>query len=114
MKCHIHRLAGRRPCECPTVERSAQILHVVVLTCLLLGLSACSSDQHLSFLNPQGPIAAAERTHFLVVVGILAVFVALPIFLFLPWVLWRYRYRATASAYRPGWKSNLPLEIFTW
>lgn len=82
--------------------------------CVLLFCSGCSSSRHLSFLNPQGTIAAAERTHFLWVVGILVVFVALPIFAFLPWVLWRYRYRATASRYSPGWKSNLPLEIMTW
>lgn len=80
----------------------------------ILLISGCSPDRHLSFLTPQGPVAAAERTHFLWVVGILIVFVAVPIFLFLPWVMWRYRYRATASAYRPGWKANLPLEIFTW
>src|SRR5690625_1792395 len=78
--------------------------------CVLLILGGC--NQHLRFLPPQGTVAADERTHFLLVVGILIVFVALPIFLFIPWVLWRYRYGARASRYTPGWKANLPLEIF--
>lgn len=81
---------------------------------VLLLVSGCSNERYLSFLNPQGPIAAAQRTHFLWVLGIMAVFVALPIFVFLPWVLWRYRLGAKVSAYRPKWKENLPLEIFTW
>lgn len=80
----------------------------------LLIINGCSTDRHLSFLDPQGPIAAAERTHFLWVVGILVVFVAVPIFAFVPWVLWRYRYNATKSRYTPKYKMNTPLEIMTW
>lgn len=89
-------------------------LRLFVSLWILLFLCGCSTERYLSFLNPQGPIAAAQREHFLWVVGILLIFVALPIFVFLPWVLWRYRYGHKTSRYTPGWKANLPLEFFTW
>lgn len=92
-------------------NRSVRLLAALFV---LLAVTGCSSNRALSFLTPQGPVAADERTHFLVIVGILLVFVAGPIFLFIPWVLWRYRYGARKSRYTPGWKANLPLEIFTW
>lgn len=79
-----------------------------------LAVSGCGTERYVSFLNPQGPIAAAQRAHFLWVVGILSVFVALPIFVLLPLLLWRYRLGAKASRYAPKWKANLPLEIMTW
>lgn len=113
-----HRRAGQTgghlPPHGPHRIPASHVLHGFATAGVILLLSGCSNGRHLSFLDPQGPIAAAERTHFLVAVGILVVFVALPIFLFLPWVLWRYRLGAKSSAYRPGWKANLPLEIFTW
>ncbi len=80
----------------------------------LLMIGGCSNGTRLSFLAAQGPIADAERTHFLEVVAILGVFVALPIFILTPWLLWRYRYGATSSRYTPKWKAFLPLEIMTW
>lgn len=79
-----------------------------------LVLAGCDSDIHLSFLDPQGPIAAAERTHFLWVVAILLVFVALPIFVLVPWLAWRYRHGNHKARYTPRWKAWLPLELATW
>ncbi|MHB1942679.1 MAG: cytochrome ubiquinol oxidase subunit II family protein [Acidiferrobacteraceae bacterium] len=76
--------------------------------------SSCSAEAYLSFLNPGGPIAAAQRWHFYWVLGIMAVLVAGPIFLLLPVFLWRYRYGAKSSRYMPRWKTFLPLEIAFW
>ncbi|MDN5849906.1 MAG: hypothetical protein L0H63_09770 [Nitrococcus sp.] len=88
---------------------------VAVLSSTLLMLSGCADSRvYLSFLNPQGPVAAAERWHFIEVVLILGVFVALPIFVLTPWLAWRYRYGAKSSRYTPKWKDLLPLEIMTW
>jgi cytochrome o ubiquinol oxidase subunit 2 len=53
---------------------------------------ACSGDTHFSFLNPQGPVADAQRWYFYEVLGVMAVLVAGPIFLLLPFFAWRYRY----------------------
>ncbi|MGH7043732.1 MAG: hypothetical protein ACREFY_16605, partial [Acetobacteraceae bacterium] len=86
----------------------------MIATWLLL--SSCSSSGiHLSFLDPQGPVADIQRSHFLEVLAVLAIFVALPVFLLTPWFAWRYRYGAKSSTrYAPKWKSYRPLEIACW
>ncbi|HET7266722.1 MAG TPA: cytochrome ubiquinol oxidase subunit II [Oleiagrimonas sp.] len=77
-------------------------------------LSGCSGAPHFSFLDPQGPVANAERWHFYIVLGIMAVLVAAPIFLVMPFVLWRYRYGNKRARYAPKWKFSRLIEIFTW
>ena len=77
-------------------------------------LSGCrSSGNHLSFLDPQGPVADMQRLHFLEVLGLLAIFVALPIFLVTPWFAWRYRYGASPR-HTPKWNFYGPLDIACW
>jgi cytochrome o ubiquinol oxidase subunit 2 len=78
---------------------------------LLLG--GCSSS-HLSFLDPQGPVAAIQRAHFVEVLALLAIFVALPIFVVTPWFAWRYRYGAKSSRYTPKWEFQGLLDIACW
>ncbi len=82
----------------------------------LLMLAACSSGTHLSFLDPQGPIADAQRWHFYEVLGVMAVLVAAPIFILLPFWAWRYRYRHgdKARKYTPKWAHSTPLAIASW
>ena len=75
-------------------------------------LSSCSSS-HLSFLDPQGPVADMQRLHFFEVLGLLAIFVALPVFLVTPWFAWRYRYGASPR-YTPKWSFYGPLDIACW
>lgn len=77
-------------------------------------LASCHSDSHLSFLDPQGPIADFQRWHFYEVLGVMAVLVAGPIFLLLPFFAWRYRYGNKASKYTPRWKFSRFLEITAW
>jgi cytochrome o ubiquinol oxidase subunit 2 len=77
-------------------------------------LAGCSGDTHLSFLDPQGPVASAQRWHFVEALAVLAVFVAIPVFVITPWILWRYRYGATSSRYTPNWQFYGPLEIASW
>ena len=64
-------------------------------------LTACGSDPHLSFLDPQGPVADAQRWHFYEVLGVMTVLVAGPIFLLLPFFAWRYRYGNKTRKYTP-------------
>jgi len=84
-----------------------------VFTAVLL-FSACSGGTHLSFLNPQGPVANVQRWHFYWVLGIMAVLVAGPIFLLMPLILWRYRNGSKSSRYTPKWDYYRPLEIAAW
>jgi cytochrome o ubiquinol oxidase subunit 2 len=84
------------------------------LCVLVLLLAACDGDIHLTFLDPQGPVADAQRWHFYEVLGIMTVLVAGPIFLLLPFFAWRYRYGNTASKYTPKWEFTWVLEIIAW
>ncbi|MHB8454947.1 MAG: cytochrome ubiquinol oxidase subunit II family protein [Acidiferrobacterales bacterium] len=77
-------------------------------------LAGCSSDIHLSFLDPQGPVASAQRWDFVVALAVLMVFVAIPVFVLTAWFLWRYRYGAKSSCYTPKWNFYGPLEIASW
>jgi cytochrome o ubiquinol oxidase subunit 2 len=85
-----------------------------ILCVLVLMLAACGGNTHLTFLNPQGPVADAQRWHFYEVLGIMTVLVAGPIFLLLPFFSWRYRYGNEASEYTPKWEFSRVLEITAW
>ena len=76
--------------------------------------SAGQVVEHSSFLDPQGPIAAAARDHFMLVTAILLVFVAVPVFIGTIWFAWRYRYGASKPRYTPQWMFSKPIEYFTW
>lgn len=77
-------------------------------------LAACDGNTHLTFLNPQGPVADAQRWHFYEVLGVMAVLVAGPIFLLLPFFAWRYRYRKDGAKYTPRWEYSKLLEVMSW
>ncbi len=83
---------------------------------LIIGLSlpliAGCSDAHLSFLDPQGPIAAAQRQHFWWVIAI-TLTVVLPVLVLTPLILWRYRYGGRAR-YRPQWEFSLRADLAIW
>ncbi len=87
---------------------------LIALCLLALVLDGCTGNVHTSFLDPQGPVADVQRWHFYWVLGIMAVLVAGPIFLALPFFLWRYRYGNKHSRYTPKWEFSRWLEIFSW
>lgn len=119
-----HQITQTYPDEPPTDPRfcSAAVSPVKVvgiaryfLLCATVFMSSSSAgDTRLSFLNPQGPVAAIQRTHFLEMVALLTIFVALPIFVLIPWFAWRYRYGARDSRYTPRWAASGFLEIAAW
>ncbi len=100
----------------PSPDRQKRRVAVAIAAaCIALPLLAgCSGDLHLSFLDPQGPVASAQRWHFFLVVAALVVFVAIPVFVLTPYFLWRYRYGAKSSRYTPKWDFYGPLEIASW
>jgi cytochrome o ubiquinol oxidase subunit 2 len=77
-------------------------------------LAGCSAQKHLSFLDPQGPVAAAQSLHFVEVLIGLLVFVAIPVFVLTAGFLWRYRFGAKSSRYAPDWNYSGFLEIASW
>ncbi len=76
-----------------------------------LSLSGCSIDG--SFFSAAGPVAEAQRAHFLSVLGWMAI-VVLPIAIGLPYVLWRYRAGRDSGDYAPDWEFNWKLEVLIW
>ena len=90
---------------------AARSCHVGLLLIISATLTACSGE-HLSFLDPQGPIAAAQRGHYWFVVA-LSMVVVLPVLVLTPWLVWRYRYGGTA-VYRPRWTFSKKMEWLIW
>jgi cytochrome o ubiquinol oxidase subunit 2 len=95
-------------------RRAAALSHLGALCVGLLMLGGCVGSTHMSFLDPQGPVADAQRWHFYWVLAIMAVLVAGPIFLLLPFFAWRYRYGNKKPAYTPKWEYSRFLEIMSW
>ncbi|SEQ90898.1 cytochrome o ubiquinol oxidase subunit 2 [Nitrosomonas sp. Nm51] len=88
----------------------AKQFSVLLLTAVIL---AGCSEQRSSFLDPAGPIAAAQRAHLIEVVGWTMIAVV-PVFILVPVMLWRYRYRNTKARYTPDWGYSGWLELVMW
>ena len=84
---------------------------VAVVAPLLLG--GASTNPQVSFLYPQGPIAAAQQEHIFVVMLLLCI-VVVPVLIVTPIFAWRYRYSNASSRYTPRWSFSWPLEIAIW
>ena len=83
---------------------------VASLACLVL--AACS-EQRVSFLDPAGPVAAAQRAHLIEVVA-LTMIAVLPVLVLVPLLLWRYRYRNCHARYTPDWEFSGWLDTVMW
>lgn len=84
-------------------------LSVLLLLIVLFPANSAAS----SFLDPAGPVAADQATHFWRVIAITMVAIV-PVFVFVPLMLWRYRFHAGGSSYRPDWAYNRWLESAMW
>ncbi len=67
----------------------------------------------LTFWDPQGPIAAAQKAHLLEVLWLTMVAIV-PVFILVPFLVWRYRYRHDKKGYRPTWDESFKLETLMW
>ena len=76
-------------------------------------LSGCTGVAGISFLDPQGPVAAAQKAHLLKVTA-LSLIVVLPVLLLVPLIAWRYRRGNKSAKYTPDWAFSRPLEIAMW
>ncbi len=91
---------------------TAILLHLtLVFGVLFLARSAGASD---SFLDPQGPIAAVQKTH-LIRATILIMIAVVPVLVLVPLIAYRYRRRTNSAAtYRPHWDFSAKLEFLMW
>lgn len=92
--------------------RRASYLLVSVFAVLLLFLTGCSEANN-SFLDPKGPIAAAQKSHF-ISVTLYSMIAAGPVFLLVPFMLWRYRYKNKKAKYTPDWEFSGILDSVMW
>ena len=106
--------AGPRTASAPPRCAQRRRVQQLALPGALLLAGPSHASEGMSFLDPQGPIAAAAREHFILVTAILLIFVALPVFIGTIWFAWRYRYGATRPRYTPKWMFSTPIEVFTW
>ena len=105
---------ARRDVSAPARIKSASSRAAGPALLALLLLSGCSShNTHITFLNPQGPIALAERNHFALVVLMLTI-VVVPVLVLTPFFARRYRYGNDATPYRPRWNFSWPIEFAVW
>ncbi len=72
---------------------------------------ALASD---SFMDPQGPIAAVQKTHLLRATALILIAV-IPVLVCVPLIALRYRRRKNSgAAYRPEWDFSARLEYLMW
>lgn len=86
---------------------------VAFLTAALAIGATPTAPSHDDFLAPMGAIAQEQRLHFLRVLGITMVAIV-PVFVLLPWILFKYRRKNKNADYRPNWSFSLPLEFVMW
>jgi cytochrome o ubiquinol oxidase subunit 2 len=76
-------------------------LKAVAITIASAPLLAGCGTANLSFLDPQGPVAAAQRDHFWIIIAAVSI-VVLPVLVLTPLVIWRYRFRGGEGSYEPN------------
>lgn len=102
--------ARTAPMKWRTHGRSGGAAALAMAVALLA--SGCAAAG-LSFLDPQGPVAVAQRAHLLKMTAITLV-VVLPVLVLVPLLAWRYRYKNKRAPYTPDWEYSGPLELAMW
>ncbi len=77
-----------------------------------LMIAAGCGGPHITFLDPQGPVAAQQRTHFFIILGLMMI-VVVPVLVLTPWLAWRYRY-GKHHDYEPRWGFAWGWEVPLW
>jgi cytochrome o ubiquinol oxidase subunit II len=107
---HAHwpdRLTLRRYC------RYASAWSLLCLVCISPAFAGTSHGAIVSFLHPQGPIAADQAQHFDNVILIMLI-VVLPVLIGTPLIAWRYRYGNKKARYAPNWDHANWIEVLIW
>ena len=84
----------------------------LLITGVVIFLVGCSATND-SFLNPMGPIAAAQKDHLINVI-LYSMIAMLPVMIMVPLILWRYRYKNKLACYRPNWEFSGVLDAVMW
>jgi cytochrome o ubiquinol oxidase subunit II len=76
---------------------------------ILLSLGGCS----MALFNPQGDIAAQEKTLILVALGLMLL-VVIPVIALTLYFAWRYRASNAKATYAPKWAHSTTIEVIVW
>ena len=77
----------------------------------LLLLSGCGLDT-APVLNPQGPVALAQRNLLFTALGIMMI-VVIPVWIMAALFVWRYRLGGTGK-YKPDWSYSVAIDAVIW
>ncbi|MEM8843898.1 MAG: cytochrome ubiquinol oxidase subunit II [Pseudomonadota bacterium] len=92
--------------------QSKKTWYFLLTILIIIFISACS-EVNDSFLDPKGPVAAEQKAH-LINVTLYTLIAALPVFILVPYFLWRYRYKNNQSKYTPNWEFSGILDLVMW
>ncbi len=91
---------------------SVAVPALVIFVALLLTAEAAGASE--SFMDPQGPIAAVQKTHLLRATALILIAV-IPVLALVPLIALRYRRRKGGNAaYTPHWDFSAKLEFVMW
>ncbi|WP_162946978.1 cytochrome ubiquinol oxidase subunit II [Ruegeria sp. EL01] len=86
----------------------------ILLALAVLMISTQMAAASDSFMDPQGPIAAVQKTHMLRATALILVAV-IPVLILVPLIALRYRRRKDGNAaYTPNWDFSAKLEFLMW
>lgn len=86
---------------------------VVIFAELALIITFLSRGKTIALLDPAGSIASQQKD-LMVFATILSLFVIVPVFVLLAFILWRYRDGNVKAKYRPNWDGSRKLETIWW
>ncbi|WP_367646721.1 cytochrome ubiquinol oxidase subunit II [Ruegeria arenilitoris] len=97
-----------------TLLRPSAAAWAVLVSAASVAVSAQMAWAADSFMDPQGPIAAVQKTHLLRAT-VLIMIAVLPVLVLVPLIALRYRRRKGGTAvYRPKWDFSAKLEFVMW
>jgi cytochrome o ubiquinol oxidase subunit 2 len=86
---------------------SLVVAELIVLSAILL------KDKTFAVLEPAGTIASQQKD-LMIFAAILSLFVIMPVFVLLFFILWRFRDGNVKAKYRPNWDGSRKLETIWW
>lgn len=96
-----------------TFKRAMPILAVLIIGEVVILLSVLLQHKNVAILQPAGTIASQQRD-LIIFASVLSLFVIIPVFVLLGFILWRYRDGNVKAKYRPNWDNNRTLETIWW
>lgn len=96
-----------------TRRRLLVLFGVVVAAEIMYLLASLTHGKTIAILQPVGTIGEQQR-HLIIFASILGLFVIIPVFTLLFFIVWRYRDGNVRAKYTPEWDSNKKLETVWW